>query len=231
MEYRRLGRTAHLSSVVTFGAAALSRVEQATADAALEFALDHGVNHIDVAPSYGDAELRIGPWMPRIRDRVFLGCKTAKRTKEEAAAELRRSLERLRVDRFDLYQLHAVGTLDDLDACTGPGGALEAIVEARAEGLLRWIGITGHGHRAPATHLEALRRFDFDTVMFPLNFILWSMEQFRADAERLLVEARARDVGVHILKTVASGPWGERPRTHTTWYVPFAEPEKVQNAV
>lgn len=231
MEKRRLGRTGHMSTVVTFGAAALSRVSQGDADTAIQLALEHGINHFDVAPSYGDAELRLGPWMPRIRDRIFLGCKTNKRDRASAWDELNRSLERLQVDRFDLYQLHAVCTMDDLDACTRSGGALEAIVEAREKGLTRWIGITGHGHQAPAVHAEALRRFDFDTVMFPLNFVLYANDAFRADYERLIALTKARDVGVHILKTVAQSPWGDHERTHATWYRPFVEPEKVRQAV
>src|SRR5713101_7103724 len=156
MDKRRLGRTGHMSSVVTFGAAGIGRVQQDVADRAL--ALAHGVNHIDVAPRYGDAELRLKPWIPKIRKDVFLGCKTIERTREAAKAELHRSLERLGTDRLDLYQLHSVGKLGDLDACTAKGGALEALVEAREEGLVRWLGITGHTHDAPSTHLEALKR-------------------------------------------------------------------------
>ncbi len=231
MEKRRLGRTGHMSTVVTFGAAGIGRVEQDVADRAVQVSLDHGVNHFDVAPSYGDAELRLRPWMPRIRNQIFLGCKTTQRTKEAAKAELHRSLERLGVDRFDLYQLHSVGKRDVLDECTAPGGALEALVEAREEGLVRWLGITGHTHDAPSTHFEALRRFDFDTVMFPLNFVLWNIPEFRQDAEALLDACRRRDVGVHILKTVAKDPWGDRARTHATWYEPFTDQETIDRAV
>lgn len=231
MEKRRLGRTGHMSTVVTFGAAGIGRVEQDVADRAVQVSLEHGVNHFDVAPSYGDAELRLQPWMPRIRDQIFLGCKTTQRTKEGAKAELHRSLERLDVDRFDLYQLHSVGKRETLDECTAPGGALEALVEAREEGLVRWLGITGHTHDAPSTHFEALRRFDFDTVMFPLNFVLWSIPEFRRDAERLLAECGRRDVGVHILKTVAKDPWGDREKTHATWYEPFTDQETIDRAV
>ena len=149
--------------MVAFGSAGIGRVDQDTADRAIRLALEAGVNHIDVAPSYGEAELRWGPWMPEIRDRVFLGCKTRERTKEAAKAELHRSLERLRTDRLDLYQLHAVRRIDELDECTRPGGALEALIEAREQGLTRWLGITGHTHDAPATFVEALNRFPFDT--------------------------------------------------------------------
>ena len=231
MERRRLGRTGHMSTVVTFGAAGIGRVDQETADRAVETALAHGVNHVDVAPRYGEAELRLRPWMARIRSRIFLGCKTWQRTREEASVELSRSLERLGTDRLDLYQLHAVGKLHELDQCTAPGGALEALVEAREAGRVRWLGITGHTHDAPRTHLEALRRFDFDTVMFPLNFVLWADPRYREDAQALLEECRRRDVGVHIIKTVARDPWGGRPRTHTTWYEPFTDQAIIDQAV
>jgi aryl-alcohol dehydrogenase-like predicted oxidoreductase len=220
-----------MSTVVTFGAAGIGRVDQDVADRAIAAALGHGVNHVDVAPRYGDAELRLRPWMPRIRTSIFLGCKTAERTRDAAKAELHRSLDRLGTDRLDLYQLHSAGKLEDLDACTARGGALEALAEAREEGLVRWLGITGHTHDAPRTHLEALRRFDFDTVMFPLNFVLWSMPDYRRDVEALLGTCRARDVGVHIIKTVAKDPWGDRPRTHTTWYEPFTDQAVIDRAV
>ena len=160
MQKRRLGRTEHESTVVIFGGAALASVSQKEADQAMALALRHGVNHIDVAPSYFDAELRLGPWLEQHRDRFFLGCKTELRDREAAWEELHRSLERLRVDRFDLYQLHAVTTKEDLDRCLSPGGSLEAIVEARDQGLTRFIGITGHGLQAPALQLAALERFD-----------------------------------------------------------------------
>jgi aryl-alcohol dehydrogenase-like predicted oxidoreductase len=232
MEQRRLGRTGHVSSVVAFGAAALSRADQPAADRAIQLALDAGVNQIDVAPRYGDAELRLAPWMPRIRDRVFLNCKTAARTRAEARADLERSLERLGVERIDLYQLHSVGKLDDLNAATGPGGALETLVEARAQGLVRWLGVTGHTHDAPASHREALRRFDFDTVMFPLNPVLWAIPEFRRDAEALLDECRARDIGVHIIKSAARAPWPEQgERRYTTWYEPWDEQARIDAAV
>jgi predicted aldo/keto reductase-like oxidoreductase len=220
-----------MSTIVTFGAAGIGRVDQDVADRAIQAALDHGVNHVDVAPRYGDAELRLRPWMPRIRSGIFLGCKTTERTRDGAKADLHRSLERLGVDQLDLYQLHSVGKLADLDACTAPGGALEALVEAREQGLVRWLGITGHTHDAPTTHLEALERFDFDTVMFPLNFVLWANEEYRRDAVALMAECRARDVGVHIIKTIAKDPWGDRPHTHTTWYEPFTDQPTIDRAV
>jgi aryl-alcohol dehydrogenase-like predicted oxidoreductase len=231
MERRRLGRTGHLSSVVAFGAAALKDADERTAERALELALERGVNHIDIAPRYGKAEALVGPHIPAIRDRIFLGCKTAERTKEAARTQLHRSLELLRTDRFDLYQLHAVRRIDDLDACTGPGGALEALIEAREQGLVRHLGITGHTHDAPRTFVEALNRFPFDTVMFPLNFVLWSIPEYRRDAEELLELCQARDVGVHIIKTLARDPWGDRPRRYATWYEPFDDQETIDRAV
>jgi len=231
MEQRRLGRTGHLSSVVTFGTAGIGKVDQETADVAIQLVLDHGVNHVDVAPRYGEAEVRLQPWMSSIRDRIFLGCKTGQRTRDAATAELHRSLERLGTDRLDLYQLHAVGKLHELDECTAKGGALETLIEARESGITRWLGITGHTHDAPRTHLEALRRFDFDTVMFPLNFVLWSTPQYRRDAEALLDYCRRKDVGVHIIKTVAKDPWGDRAKTHTTWYEPFTDQATIDQAV
>jgi len=231
MERRRLGRTGHHSTVVTFGAVAVGRLEQDAADRAIQLVLDRGVNHFDVAPRYADAELRLKPWMPRIRDRVFLGCKTAERTRDAAWEQLHRSLERLGTDHLDLYQLHSVGKIADLDAVTARGGALEALVQAREQGLVRWLGITGHTHAAPGTHFEALRRFDFDTVMCPLNFVLWADPAYRRDATSLLDECARRDVGVHIIKTVAKDSWGERAKTHATWYEPFTDQGIIDRAV
>jgi len=231
MKTRRFGRTEHTSTVAIFGGAAFWEVTQAEADARMEQVIAAGVNHIDVAPSYGMAEERLGPWLARERDRFFLGCKTMERTKAGAADELRRSLERLRVDSFDLYQIHAITTRDELDQVTRPGGALEAILDARAEGLTRFIGITGHGLDVPAIFLEALRRFDFDSVLFPINFVLYADPAYRRDAEELLRQCRARDVGTMIIKTVARGPWGDRPKTYTTWYEPFDDPDHIQQSV
>lgn len=231
METRRFGRTGHESTVAIFGAAALWEVSQSEADAAMEKVIAAGVNHIDVAPSYGLAEERVGPWMARERDRFFLGCKTMERTKAGAAAELRRSLQLLRTDRFDLYQIHAVTNPEELDEATRSGGALDAIVEARDAGLTRFVGITGHGVEAPAVFLEALRRFDFDSVLFPLNFVQMANPAYRESAEELIRACRERDVGTMVIKSITRGPWGEHPETHTTWYRPFTEPEEIARAV
>ena len=171
METRRFGRTGHMSTVAIFGAAAFMQISQDDADKVMELVIEAGINHIDVAPSYGQAEVRIGPWMPRERERFFLGCKTMERTQEGAWNEMQASLKRLQTESFDLYQFHAVTTMEELDAITRKGGALEAFVEARRQGLTKYIGITGHGVDAPKINLEAIRRFDFDTVLFPLKFV------------------------------------------------------------
>lgn len=231
MEQRRLGRTGHHSSVVALGGAALGEVDQAMADRAIGLAFDAGVNHVDVAPSYGEAELRLAPWMPEHRDRIFLGCKTTERSREGARAELHRSLERLGVDSFDLYQLHAVCWMDDLDAALGAGGAIEAIVEARDEGLVRHIGITGHELGVTTVHAEALRRFPFDTVMFPLNVKLHADPDYRRSYDALMEIVVENDVGVHIIKAAAKAPWAQRQPTHATWYEPWDDAAQIDPAI
>lgn len=231
METRKLGRTGHESTVAIFGSAAFWDVSQWTADQTMAQVIAAGVNHIDVAPSYGKAEIRLRPWLEKERERFFLGCKTTERSKEGAARELRESLERLGVDRFDLYQLHAVDSLEELDKATGPGGALEAILEAREEGLLNYIGITGHGLRVADVFYEALERFSFDTVMFPINFVMYDNPTYRASSERLLQRCRERNVGVMVIKAVARALWHERPQTHSCWYEPFDQMEQIQPAV
>ena len=231
MEQRRFGRTEHLSTLAIFGAAAFYEVEQDVADAAMEQVIAARVNHIDVAPGYGQAEERLGPWLARERESFFLGCKTQERRRDGAAADLKRSLERLQVEAFDLYQLHAVTTMEELDQVTAPGGALEVAIEVREAGLTRFIGITGHGVDAPAVFLEALERFDFDTVLFPLNFIQFANPVYRSNAEQLLRVCRERDVGVMIIKAIAKGPWGDKPKAYNTWYEPFDDAEHIQQGV
>ncbi|GIP39450.1 hypothetical protein J31TS4_27300 [Paenibacillus sp. J31TS4] len=232
METRRLGRTDHHSSVVIYGAASLGDVTQEEADASIQYALDAGINHFDTASSYGDSELRLGPWMGRIRNRIFLATKALERKRDDAKREIERSLTRLQVDRVDLLQLHAVKTFEELDEVTAPGGALEALIEARDQGLTKHIGITGHGHLAPSVHLEALRRFPFDTVLTPLNFILYSNADYRLAFQELETEVRHQDAGLMVIKAVARGPWkSEEDRRYATWYEPFDEPEYVDRAV
>jgi predicted aldo/keto reductase-like oxidoreductase len=228
---RRFGRTGHLSTIAIFGAAAFWEIDQAGADQTMELVIEHGINHIDVAPSYGQAEERVGPWLARERKRFFLGCKTMERTKDGAAAELRRSLKRLQTDHFDLYQIHAITSMEELDMVTRSGGALEAIRAAREAGLTRFIGITGHGVNSPAIFLEALKRFDFDSILFPLNFIQYANPVYRQNAEELVRQCRSKDVGTMIIKSITRGPWGDKPKTHNTWYQPFETAEQIQQAV
>jgi aryl-alcohol dehydrogenase-like predicted oxidoreductase len=221
-----------MSSVLLYGGAALAAVDQETADRSVQLALDAGINHFDVAASYGDAELRLGPWMPRIRDRVFLATKTERRDRDGAWTQINRSLERLQTDHVDLIQIHAVGDLAELDRVTGPGGSLEAIVRAKDEGLAGAIGITGHGHQAPATHREALRRFGFDTVLTPLNPVLDRDRAYRSDYDRLVAEAQAQDVGLMVIKAVSRRNWpAAAEHTYATWYEPFDDQERITAAV
>jgi aryl-alcohol dehydrogenase-like predicted oxidoreductase len=232
VQQRRLGRLGHMSSVLIYGAAGLAAVDHATADRSVQQALDAGINHFDVAASYGDAELRLGPWMPRIRDRIFLATKTEQRDRDGAWAQINHSLERLRTDRVDLIQIHAVGDLAELDRVTGPGGSLESAVRARDEGMAGAVGITGHGHEAPATHREALRRFGFDTVLTPLNFVLSRDPAYRSDYEDLVAEARSQDVALMIIKSASRRNWPEAAEhTYTTWYEPFDDQERITAAV
>jgi aryl-alcohol dehydrogenase-like predicted oxidoreductase len=231
METRRFGRTGHMSTVAIFGAAALYQADQAEADSAMQMIIDAGVNHIDVANSYGLAEELLGPWIPKVRDQFFLGTKTEERTAEGARKHIERSLKLLRTDHVDLWQIHAVTKFEELDRATGPGGALETFVKAREEGLTRFIGITGHGMDAPAIYLEALRRFDFDSVLFPINPLLFADPDYRRNAEELIRTCQAKDVGLMIIKSIAKEKWTEHNRTHNTWYKPFTDPQKIQDRV
>lgn len=231
METRRFGRTGHMSTIAVFGAAAFWEVDQAEADKAMEEVIKAGVNHIDVAPSYGKAEERLGPWLARERGRFFVGCKTMERTKAGAEVELRQSLERLKIDHFDLYQIHAITSLEELDEVTRSGGALEALIGARDAGLIDYIGITGHGVDVPAIFLKALDRYDFDSVLFPINFVQHANSTYRKNTEELLQQCRVKDVGTMVIKSIAKGPWGEKTKTHDTWYQPFSDADQIQQAV
>lgn len=230
MEYRRLGRLGHESSVLIYGAASLWEVTPDVAEASVTAALDAGVNHIDTAASYGVSEERLGGFMPAIRDRVFLASKTNERDAEAAWASINRSLERLRTDRLDLIQLHEVHNQELLDQVTGPGGALEALVRAREEGMVGAIGITGHTHDVPASHTEALRRFDFDSVLLPLNRVLWGVPGYAAAYEGLVEAARAKDVAIMTMKTTARRNYPAEKR-YSTWYEPFDEQRYITAAV
>ncbi|MGN6330620.1 MAG: aldo/keto reductase [Motilibacteraceae bacterium] len=240
METRRLGRLEHRSSVLIYGGAALGEVDQDTADASLQQAFDGGINHVDIAANYGDAELRVGPWLQSsgVRDRIFLATKTQLRDAESAWAQINASLERLRTDHVDLLQLHAVGSMEELDLLTAPGGALEAAVRAQEEGLTRAVGITGHGHLAPTVHREALSRFPFATVLTPLNAALWQDGSYRASYEALVDEVQRQDAGLMTIKAVARRNWpqigaGEVVQgvPYATWYEPYDVAERIRAAV
>ncbi len=210
--------------MAVLGGAALSDGDPDEAATALAAAMDAGVNHLDIAPQYGRAQELLGPLIPAVRDRLFVACKTLRHSAEGVRAQLEESLTLLGCDRFDLYQMHAVTDLAELDRRSG---AVEAILAARDEGLCRWVGITGHELTAPAAHLEALRRYDLDTVMFPVNPQLWSDPTYRATAEALLAHAADHDVGVMAIKAVAARPWGGPDRTSGTWYEPYTTPDDV----
>ncbi len=225
------GRTGHLSTRTIFGAAALGSVTQAEADRTRDLLLQYGINHIDTAASYGDAELRIGPWMPRYRKQFFLATKTGERSYAKAREEIRRSLERLQTDHVDLLQLHFLVDAAEWEVAMGPGGALEAAIEAREQGLTRFIGVTGHEVAAAARHLHSLARFDFDSVLLPYNYLMMRNPQYAADFEALVTLCQERDVAVQTIKGITRRRWGDRPQTHATWYEPLEEQSAVDLAV
>jgi aryl-alcohol dehydrogenase-like predicted oxidoreductase len=233
MEYRRLGRLGRMNSVLIFGGAALSEASEEEADRAISLSLEAGVDHFDTAADYGDSELHYGRWMSEMRNEIFLSTKTGERERDAARRQIEASLERLQVDHVDLIQLHAVNDLEDLDRAVR--GALEAAVEARQEGLVGAVGITGHGHEAPATHLEALRRYPFDTVLTPWNYILSTDEGYRRDFEDLVEEIKRQDAGLMTIKTVSKRNWPEgnpvEGQRRATWYEPFERQEYVDAAV
>jgi aryl-alcohol dehydrogenase-like predicted oxidoreductase len=231
IERRPFGRTGHPSTVTLFGGAALAQVSQADADRALELLLRYGVNHIDTAARYGDSELRIGPWMARHRTDFFLATKTGMRSAREAREDIHRSLERLRVDHVDLIQLHSLAHPDDWDEALGPGGALEAAIEARQQGLVRFIGVTGHGWTIAAMHRRSLARFDFDAVLLPYNAFMAQNERYRQSFEEILTICREGNVAVQVIKSIARGPWATADRTHTTWYQPLETQADIDRAV
>jgi aryl-alcohol dehydrogenase-like predicted oxidoreductase len=235
MEYRRLGRLGRENSVLIFGGAALAEVSEEEADRAISLALEAGVDHFDTAADYGDSELHYGRWMSEIRDHIFLSTKTGERGGDDARREIEASLERLRVESVDLIQLHAVCDVEDLDRATRTGEALEAAVQARDEGLVGAVGITGHGHEAPATHLEALRRYPFDTVLTPWNYVLSTDEGYARDFEALVEEIGRQDAGLMTIKTISRRNWPQgnplEGQRRATWYEPFEEQEYLDAAV
>jgi aryl-alcohol dehydrogenase-like predicted oxidoreductase len=234
IERGAFGRTGHMSSRVIFGSAALSAVDQSTADHLLPLLDEFGVNHLDTAASYGDAELRLSPWLRHRRDDFFLATKTEERTGDRARASLERSLTRLGVDHVDLIQLHDLVEEDEWEVAHGSGGALEALLRARDEGLTRFIGVTGHGLRIARMHLRSLDRFDYDSVLFPYNFTLLSNSGYRSDVEELLGVCEDRGTAVQTIKAIARRRWQEPTpagEERRSWYEPLLESGAIGRAV
>jgi aryl-alcohol dehydrogenase-like predicted oxidoreductase len=225
------GRTGHMSTRTIFGAFALSRASQAQADRVLELLLEYGINHIDVAASYGDAELRVGPWMRRHRQDFFLATKTEKRTYQEAWEELHRSLELLQTDHVDLWQFHYLVKPEEWEVAMGPGGVLEAALEARAQGLIRFIGVTGHDVPIAEMHLRSLARFGFDSVLLPYNYLMMQNPEYAAKFEQLLALCREQKAAVQTIKSLARREWGDTPKQGNTWYHPLTEQADIDLAV
>jgi aryl-alcohol dehydrogenase-like predicted oxidoreductase len=225
------GRTGHLSTRLIFGAAAFSQVSQDEADTTLELILSYGINHVDTAASYGQAEVRLGDWIRRHGRPFFLATKTGERKAAQAREEIHRSLDRLGVDQVDLIQLHHLADPDEWETALGVGGALEAAIEAREQGLVRYIGITGHGWSIAAMHRLALERFDFDSVLLPYSYVFMQNPQYRADFEALMTVCWKRKVAVQTIKSVVHIPWGDEPQTRATWYKPLEDQADIDRAV
>jgi aryl-alcohol dehydrogenase-like predicted oxidoreductase len=217
-----------MSSVLTFGGAALWLVTQAEADAGIALAIEHGINQIDVAPDYGQAEMRLGSWLEKHRRSIFLASKTRKRSKKEVRESIQQSLKTLRVDDFDLFQFHGVDDLETLNVLLGPNGGLEAVVEAKKQGLLRYIGITGH---KPTFLAEALKLFDFDTVLFPMNRVLAAHPDETIEFNTLLKAAKQKDTGTIAMKAVTKSPWTNQMHMYKTWYEPFNTQEEIDTSL
>jgi aryl-alcohol dehydrogenase-like predicted oxidoreductase len=216
---------------VIFGAAALATMRQERADEILEVLLEFGINHIDTAASYGDSELRVAPWLAAHPDRFFLATKTGERTANNALAELERSLSRLGVDHVDLIQLHNLVEEDEWKQAHGPGGAVEGLARARDEGLVRFIGVTGHGLRIASMHSRSLERFDFDSVLLPYSYLLLTLPSYREDVERLLETCAERRVAVQTIKSLARRRWGPDAAPKHSWYEPITEPDAIERSV
>jgi aryl-alcohol dehydrogenase-like predicted oxidoreductase len=225
------GTTGHQSTRLLFGAAALGNVSQDEADQTMELIREHGINHIDTAASYGEAELRLGPWMETHRDEFFLATKTGERTRAEAYNEIQRSLERLRTDRIDLIQLHNLVDEDEWRTAFSPGGALEGVVAAKDDGLVRFIGVTGHGVTVAAQHLRSLQEYPFDSVLLPYNFPMSRNERYIADFEQLVALCVERGAAIQTIKSITRGPWGDHEPTANTWYEPLTDQDAIDTAV
>ncbi len=231
IETAPFGSTQHNSSRLIFGAAALGGMSQERADATLAMLSPAGINHIDTAASYGESELRLAPFLADHRSKFFLATKTGDRSGGDARASLERSLERLGVDQVDLIQLHNLVEPDEWETAHGPGGAVEALVQARSEGLCRFIGVTGHGTRIAAMHLRSLQEFSFDSVLFPYNHSMMQNDAYRSDVEALLALCAERGVAVQTIKSIARRRWAEAPAQRFSWYEPIEDDEALARAV
>jgi aryl-alcohol dehydrogenase-like predicted oxidoreductase len=231
IEKRPFGHTGHMSSAALFGAAALGGVSQEAAERTLDLLLGYGVNHIDTANSYGESEKRIGPWLAHHREQFFLASKTGQRTYQGAWEHLRRSLELLHTDHLDLWQMHNLVDPLEWETAMGPGGVLEAFIEAKKQGLVRFLGVTGHGVTIAAMHRRSLERYEFDSVLLPYNFVMMQNAQYAADFEALLALCQSRQVAVQTIKSVCRRGWGEREHTRATWYEPFEDQAEIDMAV
>ena len=225
------GNTGHQSTSIIFGGAAIGRVTQQEADKVIELLLKYGINHIDTAASYGDSELRIGPWMGKHRKDFFLATKTGKRIYKEAKKEISKSLERLQVESVDLIQLHNLVHPDDWDIAMGEKGALKAVIEAKEQGLTRFIGISGHGLMSATMHKRSLRHYPFDSVLLPWNYILFKENRYSMDFQSLLEICKDRNVAFQTIKSITKGPWAEKPRIRNTWYEPLEKQSEIDKAV
>jgi aryl-alcohol dehydrogenase-like predicted oxidoreductase len=225
------GSTGHMSTRTIFGSFTLFKKSREKADAVLELLLKYGVNHIDTAPSYGDAELNIGPWMKQHRKDFFLATKIERRTYPDAREQFHRSLERLQVDSVDLLQLHNLTDIVGQEVVMGPGGAMEFLIEAKERGLTRFIGITGHGIQAPQMHKRSLEQFKFDSVLMPCNYPLMQNEDYAGEFNDLVFYCKQNGIAVQTIKSIARGYWGDRQRTHITWYEPLSDKEAISKFV
>ena len=225
------GKTGHHSSRAIFGSASLAAVNQFEADRALDTLLEFGINHIDTAPKYGDAELRVGAWMKRYREKFFLATKTNERTYKDAKEQFQRSLDRLQVDHVDLLQLHNLTDIVEREIIMRPGGALDFLIEAKEKGLTRFIGITGHGLNSPKFHRQTLERFAFDSVLLPCNYLLMQNRNYTSEFEKLTSYCHERQIAVQTIKAIAKGYWGNRTRSRSTWYEPLTDEDAIAKCV
>jgi len=224
------GRTGHISTRIIFGAAAFWSLPQEEADQMLDVLLKYGINHIDTAAGYNDSELHLGPWMPKYRDRFFLATKTGERTYDGAKAQFEQSLKRLQVDSVDLIQIHHLVGEEEWEIALGPGGVLEYLQQAREQGLVRFIGVTGHEVAIAQRHLQSLERFDFDSVLLPYNYVMMQNPTYAAGFNEILRLAQERHFAVQTIKGICRRPWaGEH--THNTWYEPLTTQASIDKAV